>query len=200
MSKKVTISVVVPLFNEAPNVAPLVEAVRAALPGGDWELLLVDDGSRDDTGKLADEYARSDERVRVVHLARNFGQTAAMKAGFDHARGDMVVSMDGDLQNDPADIPMLLAKLNEGYDAVLGLRVNRQDHLLVRKLPSLAANWLIRKVTGVKVRDMGCTLRAMRRDLAEGLPLYGEMHRFVPVLAQQYGGRLAQVPVRHHPR
>src|SRR5262249_57908025 len=107
---------------------------------------------------------------------------------------------DGDLQNDPADIPLLLDKLNEGYDAVLGLRAQRQDHFLVRKLPSLVANWLIRKVTGVKIRDMGCTLRALRRDLATGLPLYGEMHRFVPVLAQQYGGRLAQIPGRRHPR
>src|SRR5262249_13991139 len=131
---------------------------------------------------------------------RNFGQTAALQAGIDFSSGAILVTMDGDLQNDPADIPVLLDKLAEGYDAVLGLRANRQDGFLLRKVPSLAANWLIRKVTGVHIKDMGCTLRAMRRELAESLPLYGEMHRFVPVLAQQYGGRLAQIPVRHHPR
>src|SRR5262249_24104942 len=120
--------------------------------------------------------------------------------GIDWSSGEILVTMDGDLQNDPADIPMLMDKLGEGYDAVLGLRAKRQDKLILRKLPSLAGNWLIRKVTGVPIKDMGCTLRAMRRDLAEALPLYGELHRFVPVLAQQYGARLAQVAVRHHPR
>jgi glycosyltransferase involved in cell wall biosynthesis len=136
----------------------------------------------------------------VVRLRRNFGQTAALQAGIDWSSGEVLVTMDGDLQNDPADIPLLLTKLAEGYDAVLGLRANRQDHWLIRKFPSLLGNWLIRKVTGVRIKDMGCTLRALRRDLAEALPLYGELHRFVPVLAQQYGGRLAQVPVRHHAR
>jgi glycosyltransferase involved in cell wall biosynthesis len=136
----------------------------------------------------------------VVRLRRNFGQSAALKAGIDFSTGDVLVTMDGDLQNDPADIPLLLEKLNEGYDAVLGQRARRQDNFLIRKVPSLLANWLIRKVTGVPIKDMGCTLRAMRRDLAEGLPLYGEMHRFVPVLAQQHGARLAQIPVRHHRR
>jgi glycosyltransferase involved in cell wall biosynthesis len=135
-----------------------------------------------------------------VRLRRNFGQTPALQAGIDWSTGQVLVTMDGDLQNDPTDIPMLLNKLAEGYDAVLGLRAKRQDHLFVRKLPSLLGNWLIRKVTGVPIRDMGCTLRALRRDLAEALPLYGELHRFVPVLAQQYGGRLVQVPVRHHAR
>src|SRR5207253_1697472 len=133
-------------------------------------------------------------------LRRNFGQTAALQAGIDFSIGEILVTMDGDLQNDPADIPVLLAKLSEGYDAVLGLRANRQDHLFVRKIPSLLGNWLIRKVTGVPIKDMGCTLRVMRRDLAETLPLYGELHRFIPVLAQQCGGRLAQIPVRHHAR
>src|SRR5207253_141319 len=133
-------------------------------------------------------------------LRRNFGQTAALQAGIDWSRGAVLVTMDGDLQNDPADIPVLLEKLAEGYDAVLGLRANRQDHLFVRKIPSLLGNWLIRKVTGVPIKDMGCTLRVMRRDLAETLPLYGELHRFIPVLAQQCGGRLAQIPVRHHAR
>jgi glycosyltransferase involved in cell wall biosynthesis len=135
-----------------------------------------------------------------VRLRRNFGQTAALRAGIDWSAGDVLVTMDGDLQNDPADIPRLLDVLEQGYDAVLGLRANRQDNFLIRKLPSFLANWLIRKVTGVQIKDLGCTLRALRRDLAEALPLYGEMHRFVPVLAQQYGARLAQIPVRHHAR
>jgi glycosyltransferase involved in cell wall biosynthesis len=149
---------------------------------------------------VLEELAAADPRVKVVLLRRNFGQTPALRAGIDWSRGDVLVTMDGDLQNDPADVPLLLAKLGEGYDAVLGLRENRKDNYLIRKLPSSLGNWLIRKVTGVHIRDMGCTLRAMRRDLAEALPLYGEMHRFVPVLAQMYGARLTQVAVRHHPR
>jgi glycosyltransferase involved in cell wall biosynthesis len=136
----------------------------------------------------------------VVRLRRNFGQSAALQAGIDWSCGDVLVTLDGDLQNDPADIPRLLAKLSEGYDAVLGLRAKRKDHFFIRKLPSFLGNWLIRKVTGVHIQDMGCTLRVMRRSLAAALPLYGEMHRFIPVLAQQYGARLAQIPVDHHPR
>jgi glycosyltransferase involved in cell wall biosynthesis len=198
----INLSVIVPIKDEQDNIRPLHERLRQALEplGLAYEIIFVDDGSTDGSFALLQEAAGRDPRVKVVRLRRNFGQTAALQAGIDWSQGDILVTLDGDLQNDPADIPMLLDKLNEGYDAVLGLRARRQDHFLVRKLPSLAANWLIRKVTGVQVRDMGCTLRAMRRDLAEGLPLYGEMHRFVPVLAQQYGGRLAQVPVRHHPR
>src|SRR5262249_48552162 len=141
-----------------------------------------------------------DDRVKAVRLRRNFGQSAALQAGIDWSSGDVVVTMDGDLQNDPADIPRLLEKLEEGFDAVLGLRQKRQDKLLIRKIPSWIGNWVIRKVTGVNIKDMGCTLRALRRDVAESLPLYGEMHRFVPVLAQQQGARLAQIPVAHHPR
>jgi glycosyltransferase involved in cell wall biosynthesis len=205
-----TLSVVVPIKDERDNLRPLHERLRRALdpllPGGstpkllDYELILVDDGSADDSFAVLEELARSDPRLKVIRLRRNFGQTPALQAGIDFSRGDVLVTMDGDLQNDPADIPMLLDKLAEGYDAVLGLRANRQDGLWLRKVPSWIANWLIRKVTGVRIKDMGCTLRALRRDLAEGLPLYGEMHRFVPVLAQQYGARLTQVPVRHHPR
>jgi glycosyltransferase involved in cell wall biosynthesis len=164
------------------------------------EIVFVDDGSTDGTYAVLEGLAAADPRVKVVRLRRNFGQSAALRAGIDASTGDVIVTMDGDLQNDPADVPHLLAKLDEGYDAVMGLRARRQDAWLSRKLPSLAGNWLIRKVTGVDVKDMGCTLRAMRRDLAEALPLYGEMHRFIPVLAQQYGARLVQVPVRHHPR
>jgi glycosyltransferase involved in cell wall biosynthesis len=162
--------------------------------------VFVDDGLADDTFQLLDDAAGADDRVKVVRLRRNFGQTAALLAGIDWSRGDVLVTMDGDLQNDPADIPALLAKLDEGYDMVLGRRANRQDALVVRKLPSLAANWLIRKVMNIPFKDFGCTLRAMRRDVAESLPLYGEMHRFVPALAMQHGARLTQIDVRHHPR
>lgn len=160
----------------------------------------MDDGSRDGSAAVLEELAAADPRVKVIRLRRNFGQSAALKAGIDWSHGQVVVTMDGDLQNDPSDIPLLLDKLAEGYDAVLGERANRQDHLLVRKVPSRIANWIIRKATGVPIRDLGCTLRAMRRDLAEALPLYGEMHRFVAVLAHQHGAKLIQVPVQHHPR
>jgi glycosyltransferase involved in cell wall biosynthesis len=196
------LSVVIPIKDERDNLRPLHERLTRALAplGLAYEVVFVDDGSGDGSGAVLQELAAADAHVKVVSLRRNFGQTAALQAGIDWSSGDVLVTMDGDLQNDPADIPELLAKLAEGYDAVLGLRARRQDALLVRKVPSLMANWLIRKVTGVAIRDMGCTLRALRRDLAEGLGLYGEMHRFVPVLAQQYGARLAQIPVRHHPR
>jgi glycosyltransferase involved in cell wall biosynthesis len=196
------LSVVIPIKDERDNLRPLHDQLRQALVplALEYEIVFIDDGSADGSFELLQELAAGDEHVKVVQLRRNFGQTAALQAGIDWSSGAVLVTMDGDLQNDPADIPLLLDKLREGYDAVLGLRAKRQDALFVRKVPSLMANWLIRKVTGVAIKDMGCTLRAMRRDLAEALPLYGEMHRFVPVLAQQYGGRLAQVPVRHHPR
>ena len=196
------LSVVVPVKDERANVAPLHGRLRAALDPLDitYEVVFVDDGSVDGTFAVLEGLAARDPRVKVVRLRRNFGQTAALQAGIDWSRGDVLVTMDGDLQNDPADIPRLLAKLGEGFDAVLGLRANRQDGLVLRKVPSWIANWMIRKVTGTTIRDMGCTLRALRRDLAEALPLYGEMHRYVPVLCQQHGARLAQVPVTHHPR
>jgi glycosyltransferase involved in cell wall biosynthesis len=196
------LSIVIPIKDERDNLEPLHKRLRQALEGLNlaYEIIVVDDGSTDGSYEVLERLARMDLHLKVVRLRRNFGQTPALQAGIDWSSGDILVTMDGDLQNDPADIPMLLDKLAEGYDAVLGLRANRQDKLLVRKIPSLAGNWLIRKVTGVHIKDMGCTLRVMRRDLAEALPLYGELHRFVPVLAQQYGARLAQVPVRHHPR
>jgi glycosyltransferase involved in cell wall biosynthesis len=194
------LSVVVPVKNEAANVPRLVDAVRNALAGQTWELVVVDDGSTDDTFAELTRLAASDSRIRVVLLWRNFGQSAAMQAGFDHAAGDVIVTMDGDLQNDPADVPAMLAKLDEGYDVVLGLRANRQDKLLLRKLPSYAANRLIRKVLGVPFRDFGCTLRVMRREVVDGLALYGEMHRFITAFAVHQGARVTQVPVRHHPR
>jgi glycosyltransferase involved in cell wall biosynthesis len=194
------LSVIVPVKDERDNLRPLYQCVAAALAGRDFELIVVDDGSADGSFEVLHGLAANDPRVKVVRLRRNFGQSAALKAGIDWSNGAVVVTMDGDLQNDPADIPALVAKLEEGYDAVLGLRQKRHDPVLLRKLPSWAANWLIRKVTGVPFKDFGCTLRALRRDLAEALPLYGEMHRFVPALAVQYGGRVAQIAVRHHPR
>lgn len=196
------LSVIIPIKDERDNLGPLHERVRVALQplGLSYELIVVDDGSIDGSFEILHELAGRDPRLKVVRLRRNFGQTAALRAGIDWSSGDVLVTMDGDLQNDPADIPRLLDVLNQGYDAVLGLRANRQDSLIIRKVPSWIANWFIRKATGVHIKDLGCTLRALRRDVAEALPLYGEMHRFVAVLAQQYGARLAQIPVRHHPR
>ena len=205
-----TLSVVIPIKDEVDNLRPLHARLRAALEplcdGGltaklpDYEIIIIDDGSIDGSFAVLEDLAARDPRVKVVRLRRNFGQTAALQAGIDWASGDIIATMDGDLQNDPADLPMLLAKLHEGHDAVVGLRARRRDNLVIRKLPSWMANWLIRKVTGVRIKDMGCTLRALRRDLAEALPLYGEMHRFVPVLARMHGARVAQVDVNHRPR
>lgn len=201
MSNDVTISIVVPLLNEAPNVRPLVEAVRGALPDARWELLLVDDGSSDGSGEIASELARSDPRLRVIRLVRNYGQATAMKAGFDHARGDVVVSMDGDLQNDPRDIPLLIEKLEQGFDLVAGYREHRQDKAVTRRLPSWVANALIRRITGVRIRDTGCSLRAYRSGILRSMVLYSDMHRFIPAIAATTSGaRITEVPVRHHQR
>jgi glycosyltransferase involved in cell wall biosynthesis len=201
MSAAPELSVVVPLYNEQESVRPLVEAVREALGAASWELILVDDGSGDDTARIASELAAADERIRLVGLARNYGQTPAMQAGFDAARGSVVVSMDGDLQNDPLDIPALVAKLEEGYDLVAGYRLRRQDKVISRKLPSWVANRLIRSITGVSIRDNGCSLKAYRRELLQRLHLYSDMHRFIPaVAAATAGARITEIPVRHHAR
>lgn len=196
------LSVVVPLYNEADNVAPLVDAVTEALAGStSWELILVDDGSTDQTVATADAIAARDERVRLIRLARNYGQTPAMQAGFDHARGNVVVSMDGDLQNDPRDIPLLTAKLEDGYDLVAGYRMSRKDKLITRKIPSWIANRLIQRITRVKIRDNGCSLKAYRIELLRSIHIYSDMHRFIPaVAAATAGARIAEVPVRHHAR
>lgn len=196
------LSLVIPIKDERDNLTRLHERCTAALAhlGRTYEIVLVDDGSADDSFQLLGQIAAADPHVKVVRLKRNFGQSAAMQAGIDWSTGAVIITLDGDLQNDPADIPMLLDRLDEGYDAVLGQRAKRQDNLWIRKIPSLLGNWLIRKVTGVQIKDLGCTLRVMRRELAESITLYGEMHRFIPVLAQQTGARMLQVPVRHHPR
>ena len=196
------LSVVVPLYNEQESVPALVDAVRDALASyASWELVLVDDGSRDGTAAVAERLAAADARVRLVRLARNYGQTQAMQAGFDHARGEVVVSMDGDLQNDPLDIPRLLAKLDEGYDLVAGYRKGRNDKMLTRKVPSFVANRIIAWVTGVRIRDNGCSLKAYRRAVLQRLDLYSDMHRFLPALAAATANaRITEIPVRHHAR
>jgi glycosyltransferase involved in cell wall biosynthesis len=195
------LSVVAPLFNESQNVRPLVEWILQALDSyaGSFEIILVDDGSRDDTWEQVRAVAR-DARVTGLRLGRNVGQTAAMMAGFDHARGGIVVSLDGDLQNDPGDIPLLIAKLEEGYDLVCGWRRQRQDKLLLRKVPSWVANRLIRRLTGVPITDNGCSLKAYRRELLDRIALYAEQHRFIPALSASVGARIAEMPVRHHAR
>jgi len=201
MSDAIQLSVVVPLFDEEGNVQALVAAVREALEGWSWELLLVDDGSRDGTGREIAVAAANDERVRGVLLGRNAGQTGATQEGLDRARGRVIVTMDGDLQNDPGDIPRLVEVLDQGYDLVTGYRERRQDPWLTRKVPSWVANRLIRWVTGVPIRDNGCSLKAYRRELVDRLHLYAEMHRFIPAVAvATAGARVTEVPVRHHPR
>jgi glycosyltransferase involved in cell wall biosynthesis len=198
----VDISIVVPIYNEEENIPALHKGVTEALAGKglDYELILVDDGSSDGSFPLLQRIAGNDPRVKVIRFRRNFGQTAAMTAGFDAAKGRVVLPMDGDLQNDPVDIPLLLAKIDEGYDVVSGWRKERNDAFINRKLPSLIANAIISHLTGVHLHDYGCTLKAYRREVLEGINLYGEMHRFVPALASQVGARVAELPVRHHPR
>ena len=196
------LSIVVPLYNERDNVLPLVQATGQALgERGDWEIILVDDGSDDGTIDPLRQLASADPRVRVVRLARNYGQTAALQAGFDHARGEVVVSMDGDLQNDPADIPELIRTLETGdYDLVAGYRVERRESFR-RRVPSAAANFLVRLFTGVNVRDTGCTLRAYRRELLEDFVIYSDLHRFIPAVAVSLrSARITEIPVRHRPR
>ncbi|HET9465209.1 MAG TPA: glycosyltransferase family 2 protein [Gemmatimonadales bacterium] len=197
-----TLSVVAPLYNEYQNVRPLVDWILQALEPypGTFEIILVDDGSRDGTWTEVIAAAAANERVHGLRLGANVGQTAAMMAGFDNARGQVIVSLDGDLQNDPRDIPALVSKLDEGYDLVCGWRQRRQDKLLLRKVPSWLANKLIRRLTGVPIRDNGCSLKAYRRDLLNRISLYAEQHRFIPALSASVGARITEMPVRHHAR
>lgn len=195
------ISVVVPLLNEQDNLVQLYQETTEALEGKlSFECIFVDDGSTDDSFAILRSLQEKDERLRVIRLRRNFGQTAAMSAGFAHARGAVIIPMDADLQNDPRDIPMLVAKLDEGYDVASGWRKKRQDAALTRLLPSLIANWLIARITGVRIHDYGCTLKAYRREVLEEIRLYGEMHRFIPALASWSGARVAECVVHHRPR
>jgi glycosyltransferase involved in cell wall biosynthesis len=195
------LSVVVPLLDEQDNLPSLHEQITRALKGRyEYEIVFVDDGSTDGSFAILKNLHASDPHVRVVRFRRNFGQTAALSAGFAHARGEVVVAMDADLQNDPADIPMLVAKLDEGYDVVSGWRKKRQDKALTRRLPSMMANWLISRVTQVKLHDFGCTLKAYRREVLTETKLYGEMHRFIPALASWSGAKVTECVVHHRPR
>ncbi len=199
---RLEVSVVVPIYNEVESLPHLIEAIATSLKstGLSYELICVDDGSQDGSAELLKEQAIARPNLRAVLLRRNYGQTAAMAAGFNHAQGRAIVTLDGDLQNDPADIPMLLAKLEEGYDLVSGWRKNRQDAAVTRLLPSKIANWLIGQTTGVKIHDYGCSLKAYRSELVADMNLYGELHRFLPALAFIEGARITELPVRHHPR
>ena len=196
------LSVIVPLYNEADNILPLYEKVVGITPllECDLEMILVNDGSTDGSRAILDDLASRDRRVKVIHFRRNFGQTTAIMAGIDFSSGDVLIPMDGDLQNDPQDIPKLLAKLKEGYQVCSGWREDRKDHALKRNLPSRIANWLISIISGVHLHDYGCSLKAYRREVIKGVKLYGEMHRFIPIYATWQGARVTEIPVAHHPR
>ncbi len=195
-------SIIIPVFNEAQNIAPLHDACLRRLTDYalEWEIIFIDDGSTDGTSAVLDEICRGNERTRSITLRRNYGQSAAIMAGLDQAKYPILVFMDGDGQNDPADIPMLLDKLEDGYDVVSGWRKNRQDAYISRILPSRIANWLISKISGIHLHDYGCTLKAYRREVMKDVRIYGEMHRFIPIYASWEGARVAEAVVEHHPR
>lgn len=193
------LSVVIPVMNEAENIKPLFAALASSLAGLEHEIVLVDDGSTD--GTVAQIQANAPPNAQLVVLNKNYGQTTAMAAGIDHANGELIATMDGDLQNDPSDIPMMINYLHDhDLDVVAGRRAGRQDGMVLRKIPSSIANAIIRNLTGVHIHDYGCTLKVFKKDVAKNLGLYGELHRFIPVLVQLYGARMEEVDVRHHPR
>ena len=202
MDEKPILSIVVPVYNEEENVRPLFEKIQAVCEtiGVAYEVLFVDDGSRDETFAVLSELSKQEPQLAVVRFQKNAGQTAAMAAGFEFAQGQRIVSMDGDLQNDPNDIPKLLEKLDEGYDLVCGWRKERQDKFLTRRVPSMVANWIIGKVTRVPIHDNGCSLKAYRASVIKQVSLYGEMHRFIPAMSTVAGARIAEIVVTHHPR
>lgn len=197
-TRQARLSIICPVYNEAENIETLYQRIAAVIDQP-AEFIFVDDGSTDSSYQCLQDLARQDDRVRVVGFRRNFGQTAALSAGIDHATGDIIIPIDGDLQNDPDDIPRLLAKLDEGYDVVSGWRIDRQDPFH-KKIPSVIANRLISMISGVRLHDYGCSLKAYRREVLSDVRLYGEMHRFVPIYASWEGGRVAELPVKHHPR
>jgi glycosyltransferase involved in cell wall biosynthesis len=201
-SARPQVSVVVPVLNEEENLAELFERICSAIENLNrtWELIFVDDGSTDGTFRVLQALQQRHDAVHIVRLRRNFGQTAAMVAGFDYALGEIIIPLDGDLQNDPNDIGALLEKMDEGYDVVSGWRIKRQDGFFLRRLPSILANWLISKTTGTLLHDYGCTLKAYRSEMIKEVRLYGEMHRFIPALVGGNGARIAEIPVNHHPR
>jgi glycosyltransferase involved in cell wall biosynthesis len=195
-------SIVVPFHNEEENVTKLYDRVKDVMEqvGSSFEMVFVDDGSRDRTYRLLEEIAAVDSRVLLVKLRRNFGQTSALAAGFDHASGDAILAMDGDLQHDPAEIPQFLAKLEEGYDVVSGWRAQRADNFVMRRIPSGVANWLMARLSGVNIHDFGTTFKAYRREVIQNIPLYGEMHRFIPALASWYGASICEVEISNPAR
>jgi glycosyltransferase involved in cell wall biosynthesis len=196
------LSIVIPVYNEEENIPKLYKELKEVLEklGKEYEIIFVDDGSTDRTYQILQELARKDPHVKVIRFRRNYGQTAAMYAGFQYAQGDVIITMDGDLQNDPKDIPKLLEKIEEGYDIVSGWRKNRKDNFITRILPSKIANWLISKVTGVHLHDYGCTLKAYRKEVAKNYRLYGDMHRFLPAVAKSFGAKITEIVVNHRPR
>ncbi|MFT5572073.1 MAG: glycosyltransferase involved in cell wall biosynthesis [Cryomorphaceae bacterium] len=196
------VSIVIPFLNEAPNLEPLCEEIKSALDpmGREYEVLFIDDGSTDEGVAVLEKFRTQMPQIKVVSFRRNFGQTAAMVAGLDYAEGEIVVTLDADRQNDPADIPAMVAKIEEGYDMACGWRHDRQDTYISRKLPSKMANWLISKITDVSLHDYGCTLKAMRKELSKRVTLYGEMHRFIPAVASGVGADIAEVKVNHRAR
>jgi glycosyltransferase involved in cell wall biosynthesis len=195
-------SVVVPFYNEQDNIAALYVKLTEAMAAvaEPYELIFVDDGSRDQSFKVLAQIQENDGRVHVIRLRRNFGQTAALKAGFDFARGEVILTMDGDLQDDPEDIPLFLAKLREGYDIVSGWRRDRKEPWITRRIPSMIANWIMARVSRVPLHDFGATFKAYRREVVQDLPLYGELHRFIPALANWQGAHVAEIVIRNHPR
>ena len=197
------ISLSIPVYNEREALTPLFEKVQRVMRahyGNDWEIIFVNDGSHDGSEKLLDDLASKNPEVKVVHFRRNFGQTAAMMAGFDFAQGETIIPLDGDGQNDPEDIPRIVAKLDEGYEVCSGWRKDRQDNALQRNIPSIFANKLISIVSGVELHDFGCSLKAYRTEVIKGVRLYGEMHRFLPIYAKWHGARITELPVNHHAR
>lgn len=196
------LSIIVPLYNEYQNVRPLYEAIVKAIDSLEltYEIIFVDDGSKDLTFAEASKLALKDKRLKILKFRKNYGQTPAMAAGIEYASGKIVITMDGDLQNDPQDIGNFIEKMNEGYDVVVGWRYKRQDKLITRKIPSRIANWLIGKVTGVPIRDNGCSLKAYRASVIKEIPLYSEMHRFIPAMSSLAGSKIAEIKVQHHPR
>ncbi len=196
------LSIVIPIYNERENIPKLYEELKEVLDklNKSYEIIFVDDGSTDGSYEILKELAQKDSRVKVIKFRRNYGQTAAMYAGFQYAEGEVIITMDGDLQNDPKDIPKLLEKIEEGYDIVSGWRKNRKDNFLTRTLPSKIANWLISKVTGVELHDYGCTLKAYRKEVAKNYRLYGDMHRFLPAVAKGFGAKVTEIVVNHRPR
>ena len=200
-SKKIELSIVVPLLDEEENILPLYEQIKDTLQDKhSYEIIFIDDGSQDQSLNVLKELQSNNNQIRVISFRRNFGQTAALSAGFDYAKGEIIIAMDADLQNDPADIPKLLEKLDQGYDIVSGWRKDRKDKAVTRKLPSMIANYLIRKITSVDIHDTGCTLKAYRKDLLDETKLYGEMHRFIPAIASWSGAKVSEIVVNHRPR